>query len=219
MYVARFGFERYNASIAAKRGALSLLRAGADVRLATNNGWTALAIITRHGFNSVASGQAAKDMVFAMLDAGADPRVATNADWTPLTLISRRFNNIGENPATATDEEVELRINTALALLRNGAHPDVDDDDDDAIHDRIKTAIKNFPRVRTLRTLCINVVHQNRVQWQGVVPPLLMRYPDEVEEHQLAQEIEKVQREAQAARAKKRKREQDEWDDRFVRQK
>ena len=74
--------------------------------------------------------------------------------------------------------------------------------------------LERWPRVVALRSLCIRVVHRHRVP-TAAVPPLLLVYPDEIEEQQLAVETERMYAEG---RERKRKREEGGEGGRFVRQ-
>lgn len=66
---------------------------------------------------------------------------------------------------------------------------------------------EKWPKVVTLRSLCIRTVYRKRVPWVGVVPPLLLWWPNEREDHQICEEINETYRKAQE---RKREREENE---------
>jgi len=144
-----------------------LLGAGANPNIADMYGWTPLHRASRNGH---------KEVVEVLLGAGANPNIADQFGMTPLHYASgnghkevvERLLQRGVDPHLA-----DKQGQTPLSLAQNAwTGP----------HEEVIKMIEAWPKIVSLRTLCMRVIERNQLD-RTEYPPLLFYYPDEIEEN------------------------------------
>ena len=154
--------------------AAQFLKAGADVNQADKIGCSPLFAASMTGGDHAA-------MVERLLEAGADVNQAERYGGTPLYIASEKghtevVERLLRGGAFATARAKNGKTALDMARERN--------------KEGVVALLEGWLTVMTLRTLCQQAITRKRVDWQSLLPPVLMEPIDEVAEHRSHQQIE-----------------------------
>ena len=146
-----------------------LVKSGLDVHVVDKEGFTPLHSSAWSGNEKVSR---------FLIKSGADVHATTSGGSTPLQAAAK-FGHKGVVSVLLHAGADRFRVDsgnmTPLSWAKHMSWRQVID------------LLKSWPSVVTLRTLCIRKIQREQIHWKGLLPPILLEYPDELEEQKAFQ--------------------------------